>query len=851
MIANNRILWLPGDVESRHWLEDEATGRTASGIRVNADTALRCTVVLGCLRVLAEGVAGLPLHLYRRRPDGGKEIAREHPLYHVLHVAPNDWQTSFEWREQQMLHLGLHGNAFNEIRAGSRGAVSMLIPLHPSRMQCERLENGRLRYTYREPNGAQTVYTQDQIMHLRWLSNDGVMGMVPIELARDAIALARACEIHGSSFFANGARPGFVLTTDNELSQEAAIALRDNWERMHRGSDRANRTAVLSGGLKPQELGGASNQESQFLESRRFQTEEICRIFRVPPHLVGDLTRSSFSNIEQQSLDFIQHTLLGWLRRFETAFSRDLITDENLFAEFDTRGVLRGDASARASYYQTLASLGVASVNEIRGWENLNPVEGGDERFVQLNMQTLTNASKPAEPAPEQAAAPAEAAPAQPTADVGGLLAILEQVGAGTVTQDAAVAIIGSVFPAMPRPTAQAIVAGVAPPPPPPAGPPGEPAGAPPGGAGQDPSQAPAAPPGSQQGPPGEPPAGRSETRDCGTGAGGFKPGNKCAGDDGGDSDSDGGDRDPTAPGTPGDETDGRVTRTVTTVDGDELPIIDRGVDAQEYLDEIEADGNDRGLVVDFENATDLQEHADINDEEGALLAYTGAGYGYYTETLSGSNGTDGDVIDSFGYEYGTIDSETASQLVSEKVDKLDDEWDSLNPADEIAGWDTMDESDREVEKDVWFNNREQEIQEEIDEMRDSAREDAVREMKKVLEAGTAASTIACCLQLYRGIKLSDEQTEELIKTGYVSHDGVNSWTTSRRTAGSFSGGEEFNKGVVLVARAPRVGYINHRDSMNEQEVIRPPSRMKIKKVVQTRTKTFLYVDEDEDYKEA
>jgi HK97 family phage portal protein len=259
-------------------------------------------------------------------------------------------------------------------------------------MKVERVENGRLRYKYREETGSETVYNQDQIMHLRWLSDDGVNGMVPVELARDAIGLARACEIHGAAFFGNGARPGVVLSTDNTLSAEASEQLRNNWERMHRGAANSSRTAVLTGGLKPVELGG-NNQEAQFLEARRFQVEEVCRLYRCPPHLVGDLTRSSFSNIEQQSIDFVQHTLLPWLRRFETSIVRDLISDPQYFAEFDTRGLLRGDAAARASYYQTLWNLGVASINEIRRWENLDPVDGGDTRFVQLNMQTLDQAN--------------------------------------------------------------------------------------------------------------------------------------------------------------------------------------------------------------------------------------------------------------------------------------------------------------------------------------------------------------------------------------------------------------------------------------------------------------------------
>ena len=478
--AYPRILWLPsGDVDSRHWdYEGGSFGgsaRNPAGVRIDPETAMRSTVVLACVRVLATSVAGLPLHLYRRQADGGKTIAREHPLYRVLHSTPNGWQTSFEFREQLMIHLCLHGNAYVLILSGAAGFASELVALHPSRMKVERIENGRLRYKYREESGAETVYTQDQISHFRWLSDDGVNGMVPVELARDAIGLARACEIHGASFFANGARPGVVLATDNMIDAETARALRENWERVHRGPDRSNRTAVLTNGLKPVEFGG-TNQESQFLETRRFAVEEICRIYGCPPHLVGDLSRSSFSNIEQQSLDYLQNTLLGWLRRFESAFARDLITDDSLFAEFDVRGLLRGDATARASYYQTLWNLGVASINEIRGWENLDPVEAGDTRFVQLNMTTLGRAaSQPEpvpvdEPAPDPAATlPAEAEAGEPQAadvslngsQITGLLAILQAVSTGVFTKSGAAAAVAAAFPFIPRPQVDAILAGV------------------------------------------------------------------------------------------------------------------------------------------------------------------------------------------------------------------------------------------------------------------------------------------------------------------------------------------------------------------------------------------------------
>jgi HK97 family phage portal protein len=481
-----RILWLPGE-DSRNW-DYESGGwaggnRNPSGVKVDAETALRSTVVLACIRVLSTSVAGLPLHLYRRLSGGGKEIAREHPLYRLLHSQPNSWQTSFEWREQMMLHLLSHGFALDE-KVYSGGTISEIVPLHPSRVKTEQLENNRLRYTYREASGSSTVYTQDAVMSVRGMSDDGVNGMSTIELARDAIGLARACEIHGATFFGNGARPGVILSTDQMLSPEAAENTRNQWERAHRGPDRSNRTAVLQGGLKVSELGG-NNQESQFLEARRFQVEEVCRLFGVPPHLVGDLTRSSFSNIEQQSLDFLTNGLMPYLRRIESSIARDLLEgDDEYFAEFDTRGVLRADAAGRSAYYNTLWNLGVASVNEIRSWENMNPVEGGDTRFVQLNMTTLEKAAAAPEPMPatvveeivvdETAPAPepvADAAPAQADepqladvslngAQITGILEILTQVSGGLLTTDAAGALILASFPSIPPASVDRILAG-------------------------------------------------------------------------------------------------------------------------------------------------------------------------------------------------------------------------------------------------------------------------------------------------------------------------------------------------------------------------------------------------------
>ena len=393
------------DLRGIDWTEG-SSGRTPSGVRVTPETALQCSAFLACVRVISESVASLPLNLYRRLESGGKERASEQPLYRMLRQQPNPWQTALEFREQMTALYLMYGNSYAEIRPGAAGAVSELWPLHPSRMEVDRLEDGRLRYRYREPSGKQTVYSQDEIFHLRWLTTDGITGLQPSSLSRNAIGLAQALESHGSTYFGNGARPGIVLESDNPIPAEAAERLREQWERMHRGADRAFRTAVLPNGVKAHELSG-SNEAAQFLETRQYQVIEVCRAFRVPPHMIQDLTRSTYSNIEVQGTEFVQHCLLPHLKRWEAAISRDLIVDdETYFAEHSVTGLLRGDSVARASYYREMLNLGVLSINEIRELENLNPIgPEGDQRFMQMNMTTLEKIGQE-QPAPEPVAEP-------------------------------------------------------------------------------------------------------------------------------------------------------------------------------------------------------------------------------------------------------------------------------------------------------------------------------------------------------------------------------------------------------------------------------------------------------------
>jgi HK97 family phage portal protein len=389
------------------------SNRTSSGVRVTPETALQCSAFLACVRVISESVASLPLFVYERMANGGKRKASSLPLYRMLHSQPNPWQTAMEFREQMTALYLMYGNSYAEIRPGRFGTASELYPLHPSRMNVEMLENDRLRYLYREPDGRETIYSQDRIFHLRWLTTDGVLGLMPPILGRDAIGLARALEQHGSTYFGNGARPGIVLESDNPIPVEAAERLRESWERMHRGADRAHRTAVLPNGVKAKELSG-SNEAAQFLETRRFQIEEVARAFRVPVHLLGELSRSTYNNIEVQNNEFVQFCLLPHCKRWESAIARDLIEgeDETYFAEHVLTGLLRADHAGRASYYVSAIQHGWMTVNEVRELENLNPIGAeGDKHLIQLNMTTLDKVGEE-EPAPEPQQPPAVAEPA-------------------------------------------------------------------------------------------------------------------------------------------------------------------------------------------------------------------------------------------------------------------------------------------------------------------------------------------------------------------------------------------------------------------------------------------------------
>ncbi|EPD33640.1 HK97 family phage portal protein [Propionimicrobium lymphophilum ACS-093-V-SCH5] len=374
-------------------------GRTSSGRPVTERSAMQMTAVYSCVRILAEAIAGLPLHVYRFKENGGKEKAVDHSLYRLLHDEPNPEMTSFVFRETLMTHLLLWGNAFAQIVRNGLGEVIGLYPLQPNRMSVGRdLDTKALYYEYQtswdEPAGEYKTIrlTPADVLHIPGLGFDGLLGYSPIAMARNAIGLAQATEDYGASFFANGAAPGGVLEHPGTIKDPTRV--RESWQATFGGAKNGNKVAVLEEGMKYTPI-SVSPEQAQFLETRKFQLNEIARIFRIPPHMIGDLEKSSFSNIEQQSLEFVKYTLDPWVIRWEQAITKTLLSareKQQLFVKFNVEGLLRGDYQSRMEGYAVARQNGWMSANDIRELENLDridEVDGGDLYLVNGNMLPL------------------------------------------------------------------------------------------------------------------------------------------------------------------------------------------------------------------------------------------------------------------------------------------------------------------------------------------------------------------------------------------------------------------------------------------------------------------------------
>lgn len=380
-------------------------GTSNSGERVDEQSAMQISTVYACVRVLAETVAALPLHLYRYTDGGkGKERAADHSLYKILYRQPNDEMSSFTWRETLMTHLLLWGNAYCQIIRDGKNQVLGLYPLLPENVEVDRDEQGQLYYIYHaytdEVPGEQNqdiYFRKDEILHIPGLGFNGLVGFSPIAMMKNSLGTTLAVEKYGSSFFKNGAQPSGVLEHPGVLKDPQKI--RDNWTSVYGGANNAHKVAVLEEGMQYKAI-SLPPEDSQFLSTRQFGVEEICRIFRVPPHMVQDLQRATFSNIENQSLNFVVHTLTPWLVRFEQAIIKDLLLEEEqdvFFPKFNMDGLLRGDYQSRMNGYATGISNGFLSPNDIHRLENMDLIpaeEGGDDYYLNGGYVKLRDAGK-------------------------------------------------------------------------------------------------------------------------------------------------------------------------------------------------------------------------------------------------------------------------------------------------------------------------------------------------------------------------------------------------------------------------------------------------------------------------
>jgi HK97 family phage portal protein len=369
--------------KKRNWANLDAfeSRETSSGINITESVVMGIPAVYACIRVLAESIAALPLITYVRMDNGDKERARDFPLYSLLHDAPNPLMTSFELRELLVGHLCLRGNAYCYIERDG-GEVVALWPLHPDKVIVEL--RGRELFYQHQNDGTEKTYPMSDILHVRGLSADGIIGYSPLSLLRDSFGYSKAVQEYSSSYFKNDASPGGILSTPNSLGAQAHSNLKAAWAEGHQGKGKHHRTAIMDNDLKWQSI-GVSPQDSQMIESQKFSVVEVARCFRVPLNLVMDYERSTYSNVTEQNRSFLTHTLQPWLTRIEQAISKSLLTEaekERYFVEHLTQGFLRADTKTRYESYKIAIEAGFLTIDEVRQLENMNSIPEPEKRVL-------------------------------------------------------------------------------------------------------------------------------------------------------------------------------------------------------------------------------------------------------------------------------------------------------------------------------------------------------------------------------------------------------------------------------------------------------------------------------------
>jgi len=351
---------------------------TATGQTVTMDGSLALPAVFVCVRVLAESIGSMPLHIYRRAANGDREQATDHPLHRLFRFSPNSYQTSLEAREFLTACVAMRGNAFAFIERHD-GVVAGVWPLHPARVQVI-VDGTVIQYRYSDEKGRTFLYDQEEVLHLKGLSTDGIMGLSPISTLRETIGASQALEQYSNKFFANAARPSGVLTHPERLTPDAGQRLREQWDGLYSGSVNRGKTIVLEEGMTWQAI-GLTNEDAQMLESRKFNLEDILRAYRIPPHIAGHLDKMSYNNIAELGSEFLNLTLSPWLKRIEERMNLQLLTEgereTGYYFEHDASGLLKGGVKERYESYQVGLQAGFLSVDEVRQWENLPAMPAG------------------------------------------------------------------------------------------------------------------------------------------------------------------------------------------------------------------------------------------------------------------------------------------------------------------------------------------------------------------------------------------------------------------------------------------------------------------------------------------
>lgn len=358
-------------------------GTSKTGVQVSEDNALTFSAVYAAVRIISETIASIPLNVYQA--DGETRVkAVGHPVQALLAKAPNSVSSTFTFREAMASNLVLHGNAYAKIEMNAAGRPTALIPLNPMKVEVKVVDGEKV-YVFDKKH----TYLDYEMLHFVGLSFNGLTGKSPLSMAREAVAIGLAAQEYGARFYSNGANAGGVITAPGRLNTEVVKRLRESWNRAQSGNSNSHSTAILEEGMKYEKI-GLDPEAAQFLQSRKFQVNEIARIFRIPPSYLADLENSSTrANTEQQAIQFVRDCITPYVRRMEVELNRKLFREDepNLYAYFTMEGLMRGDQKARYEAYAVARNWGWLSVNDIRDLENLNPVEGGDIYLQPLNMQ--------------------------------------------------------------------------------------------------------------------------------------------------------------------------------------------------------------------------------------------------------------------------------------------------------------------------------------------------------------------------------------------------------------------------------------------------------------------------------